>query len=86
VFIATLIKLATRKSPYDLLKTTLKNMTFKVGNHFGTEGVTITQTSFLNHQKLFINCKICDPLIKSFNEQKITYQLAEREIELLKLH
>jgi len=39
VFIATYIKLAIRKYFFDLLKTTLKNMTFKVDNRFGIEGV-----------------------------------------------
>jgi len=35
-------KISHRKYFFDLLKTTLKNnMTFKVDNHFGTEGVLI---------------------------------------------
>ena len=49
--IATKIELATRKYLFDLLKTTLQNMAFKVDNHFGTKGVP-----------LFFEKDLCFPL------------------------
>jgi len=45
VFIATSLKLATRKSLYVLFKTTLKNLTFTTDNDFRMEGVIIVDTT-----------------------------------------
>jgi len=52
-----------RKSPYDLLKT---NMTFKVDNHFGTEGVMQMKSNFIS-QRISIVCSIISHGIKMYS-------------------